>query len=201
MISKEEYIEIYKMLDEVLPINGDCGKLCSAACCQLDASYEQEFENEDFEEEEADLGMYLLPGEEMVQDPEDSWLSMSEEDSAEYDFPTSWPKRTIFAKCRGPENCKREKRPIQCRTFPLYPHITEEGELALIYCDFELPYLCPLIEKETELNENFILATYSAWRRLIEEESIFDLIKQDSLAREEAGMGYRIVAYAVKKEA
>ena len=38
-------------------------------------------------------------------------------------------------------------RPLQCRTFPLTPHLTEDGILLLIYNDEELPYICPLIEK------------------------------------------------------
>lgn len=93
---------------------------------------------------------------------------------------------------------KREKAdPVQ--KLSLYPHLTKEGSLQLIYCDFELPYLCPLIEEERPLQEDFILATYRAWKRLLQEEAIYDLIKMDSEAREEAGMGYR-VAYPQERK-
>ncbi len=53
----------------------------------------------------------------------------------------------FFIKCKTPPYCVRDKRPIQCRTFPLMPYLTEDGELQMLYNDNELPYLCPLIEK------------------------------------------------------
>ncbi len=198
MIKKEEYEEIYQELNRVSPIEGDCGRLCQAACCQSDSSYAEEIENKDFEEE-AELGMYLLPGEEALLEEGEPWLRIKKEAREDYDFPDSWPEEIIFAACGGPAECRREKRPIQCRSFPLYPHLTKSGELQLIYCDFELPYLCPLIEEERPLQEDFILATYRAWERLLEEQAIYDLIKMDSEAREEVGMGYRI-AYPQERE-
>lgn len=192
MIAKEEYKKIYQLLDSVSPIDGDCGRLCQAACCQADPTYQDEIQNTDYEEE-GELGMYLLPGEENLLGEEDYWIRLKKESREEYDFPPSWPEEIVFASCRGPAACRREKRPIQCRSFPLYPHLDREGALFLIYCDFELPYLCPLIEKESSLNEDFILATYEAWKRLLQDKAIYDLIEMDSEAREEAAMGYEIV--------
>lgn len=192
MITKEEYEKIYQLLDRVSPIEGDCGKLCQSACCQAEPSYQDGIKNADYEEE-GELGMYLLPGEEDMLEGEDSWIRLKKESKEEYDFPSSWPKEVVFAGCRGPKSCKREKRPIQCRSFPLYPHLDKTEGLCLIYCDFELPYLCPLIEEESRLNEDFILATYEAWKRLLQDEAVYDLIKMDSVAREEAAMGYEIV--------
>ncbi len=192
MIAREEYKKIYQLLDRVSPIPGDCGKLCQASCCQADPSYQDGIENADYKEE-GELGMYLLPGEEAMLEGEESWISLKKESKEEYDFPPSWPEEIVFAGCKGPEACKREKRPIQCRTFPLYPHLEKDGSLCLIYCDFELPYLCPLIEADISLNEDFIQATYQAWKKLLEEQAVYDLIKMDSEAREEAAMGYEIV--------
>ena len=75
-------------------------------------------------------------------------------------------------------------RPVQCRTFPLAPHITEEGHLCLIYNDDDdLPYCCPMIEDETELDPDFIQATLTVWKHLIRDPLIYDLVKMDSEAR------------------
>ena len=39
------------------------------------------------------------------------------------------PKEVVnVVKCRNPPKCDRSIRPIQCRTFPLVPHIDENGE-------------------------------------------------------------------------
>ena len=73
-------------------------------------------------------------------------------------------------------------RPFQCRTFPLTPHITEDGILTLIYNDEDLPYSCPLIDEEIPLNDDFVRATYtvseiplyltlSRWIRAVEESA------------------------------
>jgi hypothetical protein len=192
MISKEKYEKIYQLLDKVSPIKGDCGRLCQAACCQAEPSYQEGIQNADYEEG-GELGMYLLPGEEVMLKGEDAWIRLKKESKEEYEFPPSWPKEVIFAGCKGPAACKRKKRPIQCRSFPLYPHLDKEKGLCLIYCDFELPYLCPLIEEQSRLNEDFILATYEAWKMLLEDKAVYDLIEMDSQAREEAAMGYVIV--------
>ena len=92
-----------------------------------------------------------------------------------------------YVKCRGPEFCKREKRPIQCRTYPVAPYITEKGELKLILNTDVLPYKCPLVHQRFELNQDFLQATYSAWERLIKDKRIFDLVEEDSRFRDECG--------------
>lgn len=74
-------------------------------------------------------------------------------------------------------------RPLQCRTFPLTPHLTEDGILLLIYNDEELPYICPLIENNAELNSDFVRATYTVWAHLLRDPFIYDLVEMDSKAR------------------
>lgn len=69
---------------------------------------------------------------------------------------------------------------MQCRTFPLTPHIDENEVLSLVWNDIELPYQCPLIEEEFPLDPNFIKATYTCWKHLIRDPLIYDLVKQDS---------------------
>lgn len=54
MIKKRTWRAIYRLLDHVSPIDGDCGKLCGAACCTSG------------DESAEDLGIYLYPGEDAI---------------------------------------------------------------------------------------------------------------------------------------
>jgi len=165
-LTKDDYLKIYQILDKATPLKEDCGKICGKLCCKQD--------NED-------LGMYLLPGEETMLDRSEKWLVWNEHDPIDYDFPPSWTEKVFFVRCLG--DCPREKRPIQCRTFPLAPHLTKEGTLALIRETLPLPYQCPLIEKRIPLEKDFILAVYQAWSKLIQDSRIYDLVKFDSQER------------------
>lgn len=60
------------------------------------------------------------------------------------------------------------------------PYLTESGELQMLYNDNNLPYLCPLIEEEIPLNDDFVKATQTVWKRLIEDPLIYDLVWMDS---------------------
>ncbi|KUO51605.1 MAG: hypothetical protein APF76_13240 [Desulfitibacter sp. BRH_c19] len=163
-----DYQEIYELLNPGPLDTKDCGTLCKAACCQ---TYNQ------------DMGMYLMPGEEKMFNSEDmDWLSWETHNPQNYDFPGSWLQPVYYAKCLKP--CPREKRPIQCRTFPLTPHITKDGNLILIWETLKLPYTCPLIEKKSSLNSNYVEGLQKAWSKLIKNSLIKDLINWDSRQRE-----------------
>lgn len=179
---KTTWRAIYRLLNMVSPMPFDCGGVCGAACCQA----------------EDGLGMYLLPGEEKIHHKKDGWLSWEKHSTREYDFPPSWHGEALFVNCRGPENCRRELRPMQCRTFPLKPVIIEKSEeaasysivylkegspLALIYNNDPLPYCCPLIESRSALDPSYIRATYIVWKHLIRDPLIYDLIKSNSSHR------------------
>ncbi len=168
------YRAIYRLLDRVSPVPFDCGRICGAACCQSDEADE--------------LGLYLLPGEEKIHDRRDGWLTWEMQSTDELDLPASWNGRVCFVRCGGPKHCRRELRPIQCRTFPLRPRILKEGEdgtdivfreegseLVLVRNREPLPYSCPLIEGEAELDPAFVRATYTVWKHLIRDPLIYDL--------------------------
>ena len=176
MLSKETFEKIYRDLDRVSPLDTDCGLLCGCACCT--GAYA------DGEE----MGIFLLPGEEQLFSPEDDWLDWSEEDAGELGFPDSWPEKVPFIHCKTPPTCPRERRPLQCRTFPLAPHLTASGELSLVYNDLDMPYRCPLIEEEIPLNDDFVEATLAAWRILIDDPAIRDMVREDSVDREQAAL-------------
>ncbi|MBE6028565.1 MAG: hypothetical protein E7226_00180 [Clostridiales bacterium] len=181
-ISKTTYQAIYRLLDMVSPVDFDCGILCGAACCLCDYTPE-DIEYNAAGDENADqyMGLMLLPGEEKVFDEsDDEWIEWGSLRAEEYDYPDSWRGRVPFIQCRTAPLCKRNKRPIQCRTFPLSPHIDEDGIFHIILCADELPYECPLIRDFVRLNDDFIRATYTCWKHLIRDHKIMDLVLMDS---------------------
>lgn len=177
-IKKKTFQAIYRLLDRVSPLPTDCGALCGAACCNCGGDSSSP-EAADF-----DMGIYLLPGEEKLFSRKEDWLKWSVEDPQDYDFPDSWHGKIYFVRCNCAPFCPREKRPLQCRFFPLAPHLAEDGQLVLIRCDLELPYICPLIEAKMELSPSFLKATYTVWRRLIKDPLIYDLVAFDSAFRQ-----------------
>lgn len=175
-IRERTWRAIYRLLDRVSPIEGDCGRLCGAACCTVSGELADE-----------ELGIYLYPGEEKLhqnaQGPAGDWLDWTVEEAEDYEFPASWQGRVYFVRCKTPPHCPRRLRPLQCRTFPLTPHLDENGLLTLIYNDVELPYRCPLIEDRIELTPKFVRATYTVWAHLLRDPLIYDLVAMDSAAR------------------
>lgn len=186
-IKKKTYKAIYRLLDRVSPIDGDCGKLCNAACCTCGG------DSQDEDGLDYDLGIYLLPGEEKLFTQKEEWLKWSVEYAEDYDFPDSWFGKIYFVRCKTPPICPRESRPLQCRFFPLAPHWSDEGKLQLILCTSELPYSCPLIAEKMELTPKFKKATYTVWNRLIKDPLIFDLVKMDSKDRKNMNIKYEVI--------
>ena len=183
-IRKSTYRAIYRLLDRVSPLPYDCGKLCSAACCTC---------GEAQEEEDMQLGIYLLPGEEKLFSKKEDWLTWTWEKAEDFDFPQSWTGKVYFIRCTNPPHCPRERRPLQCRFFPLSPHLMEDGTLRLVRNTVELPYSCPLIQEEMELTPEFIQATYTVWKHLIRDPLIYDLVLMDSEDREFDGVSLSFV--------
>ena len=185
-ISKKTYMAIYRLLDKVSPINSDCGSLCNSVCCTCGGDSGTS-EGLDF-----DLGIYLLPGEEKIFTMKEDWLKWSVEYAEDYDFPFSWFGKIYFVRCKTPPVCLRKMRPLQCRFFPLTPHISNDGVLHLIISPLDLPYTCPLINNNIKLDDKFIKANLTVWKRLINDPLIYDLIKMDSSSRNLISLTYII---------
>ncbi len=181
MLGIEQYKKIYGMLDKVSPVPYDCGSLCNSICCRGDS-----FSGED-------PYIYLLPGEKEYLEYAGCKMKIVRRRLKYHDLPSSWGKYVYTAECSQPENCNRSVRPIQCRTFPITPHITETGELLMIYCDVDLPYVCPLLEEEKKLSDDFLAITYEAWKLLTEDGAIRDLVEHDSRERDKNGVEKRVV--------
>ena len=157
---------VYRLLDQVETEVYDCGTLCGSACCACNKT--------------EDMGIYLFPGEHLllreVLSEYPDWLEWSSEDPGELGFPESWTDPVYFLKCRTAPVCPRRFRPLQCRTFPLKPVIGENGVLEMIWNDEELPYRCPIIEKNMPIHDDFYKATYTVWTHLMQDRRIFDLV-------------------------
>lgn len=161
---------VYRLLNKVETEVYDCGTLCGSACCACNKEAE-------------DLGIYLFPGEHLLFQEErrphfdlSDWLEWSNEDPRELGFPDSWTEPVYFLKCQTAPSCPRQLRPLQCRTFPLKPVIGDNGVLEMIWNDEDLPYHCPIIEKNMPIHDDFYKATYTVWSHLMRDPRIFDLV-------------------------
>ena len=179
---RESILSIYKVLDKVSPVDFDCGELCGEVCCVYDR------DNCDGEE----LALYLLPGEELVYEGSEEF-ELYYLDSSEVDYPHSWRGGIYLVRCVNPPKCDRCLRPIQCRTFPLIPHISKDNKFHLIFDESEFPYRCPIIRDNIRLNDDFIRETYKVWRVLVKNPLVFDLVDMDSRRRDNRGVDYEIV--------
>ena len=53
----------------------------------------------------------------------------------------------------------------------------------------DLPYLCPLIEDEVELDKDWLATVYDVWQTLLEDPMVHDMVAMDSLDRmDDVGM-------------
>ena len=170
MLKPEVFEKIYRRLDEVSHLSCDCGKECGAVCCSRKAF-----------DDGSEPYIYLLPGEKEYLESRTSCLEIKRELRAEHDFPESYGEYVYVLYCREAGACDRRFRPIQCRTFPLAPYITKEGDLAVSFFDEELPYVCPLIKERRRLSREFVQAVLDAWSILIGDEAIRDLVLMDSV--------------------
>lgn len=123
MNSKKIYSHIYKLLENVTPLNIDCGKLCGSVCCKGDK----------------DTGMYLFPFEENMYEKNENWFHICDSD-----FLIDKKPVKIFI-CNG--KCKRNMRPLSCRIFPVF---CIDNELK---SDIRANSLCPLVYGQISLSE------------------------------------------------
>ena len=166
ILTPEDYREIYRLTGDTSPLDGDCGLLCGQACCRP----------------EAPQGIYLLPGEEAMLAGEQDWLVREMHDPQEYYFPDSWEEPVHFVRCQG--ICPRELRPLQCRTYPAAPHIFPDGRFVLIRETLKTTYRCPILAERLHLRQDWLEALYLAWRRLLNDPLIYDLVLLDSSDRD-----------------
>lgn len=85
-------------------------------------------------------GMILFPGEENLIDPQIKIIKNKGGDS--------------FAVCNG--TCDRNKRPLACRIYPLFPIIKKDEAGEYIEVDFDSRADCPLVKGDYEITRDFV---------------------------------------------
>ena len=134
----------------------------------------------------------MLPGEELIYEDSDDF-ELFYIDSSEIKYPHSWKGQIYLVKCINPPKCDRSIRPIQCRTFPLLPHIDKQGVFHLIFDESEFPYKCPIVDNKIKLNDDFVKVTYEVWSMLIGNPLVYDLVDMDSRMRYNRRKNFEII--------
>ena len=93
-------------------------------------------------------GMLLFPGEEGLIDPD---INIIETENG-----------GRLAVCNG--SCDRSRRPLACRIYPLFPLVSHEGDIKVI---FDLRADCPLRKGEYKYNRRFIKAVKRVGKYLL----------------------------------
>ncbi|MBN1352020.1 hypothetical protein JXJ21_21640 [candidate division KSB1 bacterium] len=96
---KKLYSELYAGLDDITPLQIDCGELCGSRCCS----------------NEIGKGVFLFPYEEVMFENKMNWggfFQLSGMDAI---------------RCDG--KCVRAERPLACRLFPLFPYLSADGKV------------------------------------------------------------------------
>ncbi len=172
LLHKPDFAYLFALTEKITPLHQDCGLLCGSICCKP--------------QKNADLGMYLFPGEEVMYNGQEPWLSYEKHDPKQYEFPKNWHDPVYFVQCTPP--CPRQSRPLSCRLFPVAPHLLQNDQLILIYETLSLPYCCPLIEQKIALRKDFITTAALVWQELLLDEKIYTLVKEDSQEREQSSL-------------
>ena len=145
------YSELYERLNEITPLQIDCGELCGSHCCS----------------DEAGEGIFLFPGEEVMFENKPYWGDLIKIDGMD------------AVQCDG--DCPRDERPLACRLFPLFPYLSKDGELEIrfyspmtLYCP--LIKLCDY----TMLAPDYLEEVQEIASILADDPACFEFIKKIS---------------------
>lgn len=176
--TKKNYKEIYEAAYEAMNasvLEIDCGTLCSHNCCR-----------NDYEDPE-DFGVYLLPYEYehflvetgMIKKSQLAWHASKDR------FMPKALKGLNYFYCNAEKDCLRQYRPVQCRAYPLEPHI-ENNELFLVV-EKEQLHNCPLVKQADKWRKEYIKGMYEGWSLLIQIPDVKKLVQYDSDERKREG--------------
>ena len=142
-MDRDTLLRAYEAIGDRTPMLGDCGALCSAACCQADA--------------DGQGGVNLFPGEAaLLRDR--AWV--------EDILPGALSPVMM---CRG--TCERAERPLGCRIFPLTPVRGRDGQWT-VRMDIRARAMCPLARSGVKsLDPAFVKAVRRALRIIAGDEA------------------------------
>ncbi len=172
MSYKEIYEKAYEYMSENV-IDGNCGDLCKCHCCRPPGSGEE------------DMGIYFLPFEYEEMQELNQTIDHTKTEvhtSEEYEFTETVPF-LFYGFCNGVDNCNRDLRPIQCRSYPLAPYI--EDNMLYLIIDEQQEHDCPLIKDFNSWRLTFIQGIYKGWEELLKIDQVKALIEADSIERKE----------------
>ena len=106
-------------------------------------------------------GMLLFPGEENLIDPNINIIETENGDN--------------LAVCDG--NCDRNRRPLSCRIYPMFPLLSEENEVNVI---FDLRADCPLAKSEYHFDKRFLKAVKRVGKYLLLNDETAEYYKEVS---------------------
>ncbi len=106
-------------------------------------------------------GMLLFPGEENLIDPNINIIETENGDN--------------LAVCDG--NCDRNRRPLSCRIYPMFPLLSEENEVNVI---FDLRADCPLTKSEYHFDKRFLKAVKRVGKYLLLNDETAEYYKEVS---------------------
>ncbi len=81
--------------------------------------------------------------------------------------------------CDG--TCDREKRPLSCRLFPLFPIVTDGGRIRAVY-DPRAYRVCPLVQLQdnVRLDRRFVRAVRAVGRRIAADPAGLAFLKEQT---------------------
>lgn len=134
--------------------------------------------------------MDLLPGEEVMFTRNEDWLTWEVHSTEDYEFCPAWHGEFFFVACTKP--CPRERRPFACRTFPLAPYLTPDGQLTMLLDDRGL-LVCPLVQdgRLERLQPEFVEAARKAWEILLADDLIRTDVEWRSRRLDAAGSAWK----------
>ncbi|MBN2259942.1 MAG: hypothetical protein JW702_05335 [Clostridiales bacterium] len=160
----------YRFMDVNLT-EGNCGESCGYHCCR------------NIDESGKIFGLYFLPFEYELMQKGKGLIDESRTEvhtKIAYEMPKG-VRKLYYGFCKDNKNCIRELRPIQCRTYPLVPHL-ESGVLSLVI-EKNQEHQCPLIQKRELWNTEFEVGILNGWKELLQISQIKVMIEYESEER------------------
>ncbi len=145
----ESLNKAYDLLENITPLEFDCGKLCGGVCCRGD---------------EKD-GMLLFPGEEKLFADKEGFKVYYEE---RYSSPA--------VVCSG--NCSRTDRPLSCRIFPYMFYLTEkDGKKHITVApDIRAGEMCDILKCNMTVQPHFLRNMRMAARMIESDEVLSEYV-------------------------
>lgn len=155
-ISDKQLRRFYRLLS-VPMIGFDCGALCAPKnegiprCCEneyvVPILFREEFR---WHRRNSDFWKKIRPASNIIR-------KFIEESESYY----------VFSSCPGPQGCRRNKRSLNCMTFPFEPHVDRQGEImGLTFINDSLGS-CPLARKPKKIfNPRYVENSIQFWSEL-----------------------------------